>query len=261
MKSDEKEVTEMVEELSLSNTVLTREKLFELDQLLPLSETPISTAIPEWCKFLRSNYNVFLDEYESFIKKASAPLTKVTTGDLGGDSDVFNKWQTIILRLYDRDTDYASMFPNTMKILNKNDRIKTIIFSTFAPGAKLIPHRGVSRTVLRYHLGLKVPHDRINCYLTLWDTKDNFEVMYRHSWEVGKDIIFDDNYLHTAVNPTTDPRTVLLLDIKREFNNEEHRKLSDLIMNYAFLSVNNDEIVKINKEAAKAKIKLKKVKP
>jgi len=224
-----------------------REDIARLDRLLPLSAAPVLHDQPDWRTYIRSHHDVFLEEYDAFVLKAAAPLHRASVG-IVASCDVFDKWNTIILRLFDRDTDYALMFPNTMKVLNVTERVSSIIFSTLSPGAHLVAHRGMSRTVLRYHLGLRVPHDNNNCHITLWDEN---KVMYRHAWEDGKDVVFDDNYLHEVVNHTAEPRTILFLDIKREFDTNEFNELRDIIMKLARDSVDNNEIYAINAEAPK----------
>ena len=55
--------------------------------------------------------------------------------------------------------------------------------------------------VLRCHLGLTIPKD---CYLLVNDKKGY--------WEQGICMVFDDTYVHSAVNNSDEQRVILLLD-------------------------------------------------
>ena len=81
------------------------------------------------------------------------------------------------------------------------------MFSILEPGKKIIPHKGPSTGCLRYHLGLKIPKDKENCYITVNDEK--------YHWEEGKGLIFDDTYIHSVYNNTDEPRIILFVDIER----------------------------------------------
>lgn len=217
--------------------------LESLNKMLPLSKTPVLSIEPEWRSDIRLHYETFLEEYKQFVARVgNVPLHKENV-DGFASCDKLNKWNSIVLRLFDEDTKFAHMFPNTMKVLNDTGRVSSIIFSTLAPGAKLEPHRGVSRSVLRYHLALRVPRDFENCHITLWDEHGR---EFKHIWREREDVVFDDNFLHEVKNETTESRTVLFLDIKREFDNPVHSELSRDIMKKARNRVKRCEIEKIN---------------
>ncbi|MBV6424617.1 MAG: hypothetical protein NAOJABEB_02430 [Steroidobacteraceae bacterium] len=76
------------------------------------------------------------------------------------------------------------------------------LFSVFAPGTHLLPHRGVTNTRLVGHLPLVVPAD---CALRVGDRL--------HVWREGEVVVFDDTYEHEAWNRSDETRVVLIFDI------------------------------------------------
>ena len=80
------------------------------------------------------------------------------------------------------------------------------MFSILLPGSKIPPHFGPARMCLRYHMGIDTPNDP-NCYIKIGNTK--------YSWEDGKDVMFDDTFLHEVVNNTDKIRIILFLDVER----------------------------------------------
>jgi len=183
-------------------------------------------------------------EYDAFTSKFTVASHKSSVGVYASSIDKYNKWNSIVLRLFGNDTKFANMFPNTMRILNSAGQpIPSIIFSTLSPGAVLEPHRGVTKAVLRYHLGLRVPKAFDNCHISLWD--ENGEE-FKHSWEAGKDVVFDDNFLHGVQNRTKEPRTVLFLDVQREYNNTKHLDARDRLLHIGNKIVDYNELKQIN---------------
>ncbi|MBC7881275.1 MAG: aspartyl/asparaginyl beta-hydroxylase domain-containing protein, partial [Anaerolineae bacterium] len=68
-------------------------------------------------------------------------------------------------------------------------------------------HCGVSKGVLRYHLGLIVPAEGDQCCIRV----DN-EI---RSWSEGKSLIFDDTFEHEVWNRDPRRRVVLMIDTLR----------------------------------------------
>src|SRR3546814_10513545 len=68
-------------------------------------------------------------------------------------------------------------------------------------------HRGITKGLVRGHLGLKVPGDRANCTIRVGETSN--------MWAEGELLVFDDTYDHEVWNDTDEERVVLLFDIVR----------------------------------------------
>jgi aspartate beta-hydroxylase len=94
-----------------------------------------------------------------------------------------------------------------------------VLFSVFAPGTHLLPHRGVTNTRLVGHLPLIVPED---CALNVAG-----EI---HRWVEGRAVVFDDTYEHEAWNRSARTRVVLIFDIWSPYLTDvERAALADLI--------------------------------
>jgi len=80
------------------------------------------------------------------------------------------------------------------------------MFAELPPGAKLNPHRDPFAGSMRYHLGLATPNDD-RCFIEV-DGE-------RHSWRDGEGVIFDETYIHWAINGSDSDRIILFCDIER----------------------------------------------
>lgn len=161
---------------------------------------------------LKKHYKIFLNEYEEFTNEIdSSNLHQNSVMYFASNIDTNKKWNSVILKLFGKNTLNYKYFPKTKKILDQNKKIISVFISIMKPGAVITPHTGVYRGVLRYHLGLKVPKKRKNCYIII--NKD------KYSWKEGEEIIFDDMFEHEVRNETDEERIVLFLDIEKDFKN------------------------------------------
>lgn len=119
-----------------------------------------------------------------------------------------DNWKTYFLYGFGyKAEDNCARCPETTSMIEEIPGMITAFFSILKPGKHIPEHRGVFKGILRYHLGLKVPEPRKNC----WFRIDN---RMTH-WEEGKSILFDDTYRHEVKNETGETRVVLLIDIVR----------------------------------------------
>lgn len=119
------------------------------------------------------------------------------------------QWRSFFFVAYGRRIDdNCRRCPRSAAALEHIPGMVTAMFSILAPGARLEPHRGPFKGVLRYHLALKVPADREACGLRV-----DREV--RH-WTEGRSLIFDDTHEHEAWNDSREERVVLFVDFLRE---------------------------------------------
>ena len=119
-----------------------------------------------------------------------------------------NLWKTYFLYGYGvKVENNCKMCPETTRLIEKIPGMKTAFFSILYPHKHIPKHRGYYKGVLRYHLGLVVPQQKKDCWISV-----NNDVRY---WEEGKSLIFDDTYLHEVENNTDEIRVVLFLDFVR----------------------------------------------
>src|SRR5262249_9491628 len=104
-------------------------------------------------------------------------------------------WKTFVMSGYGfRSNANIAACPETLRILQKNPGLITVMFSILEPGKHLPPHRGPYNGVLRLHVGLIVPEPRDHLGIRVSNE------LYR--WREGEAVIFDDAYEHEAWNKT-----------------------------------------------------------
>ena len=97
--------------------------------------------------------------------------------------------------------------PETARLLRGVPGLQSALFSILAPRYHIPEHRGVTKSLLRAHLGLVIPARRVKCRMRVGDQTV--------CWEPGKCIVFDDFYLDEVWNDTDEERVVLIFDFER----------------------------------------------
>jgi len=85
--------------------------------------------------------------------------------------------------------------------------LQSALFSIIDPGYRIPAHRGVTKGIIRAHLGLKVPAERDRCFMRVGDR--------RVVWREGNCVVFEDSFEHEVQNDTDESRAVLLFDFDR----------------------------------------------
>ncbi len=98
----------------------------------------------------------------------------------------------------------AGLCPKTAELIFSNPHIISCDYSYLKADAHITPHKGYSRMVLRCHLPLIVPDEKL-CGIRVGDET-------RH-WKEGELMIFDDSFEHEAWNNSKEDRVVLMFDI------------------------------------------------
>ena len=76
------------------------------------------------------------------------------------------QWRTFILYGFGEKSEKNCRFaPRTSELLEQVPHLQTAWFSILEPGYHITPHRGVTKGILRCHLGLIVPDRRENCWM------------------------------------------------------------------------------------------------
>ena len=157
---------------------------------------------------LEDNYDVINAEFQQMQDRINdfAPFQEISPDQSFISND--DKWKMFFLKAGNvRFERNCQEFPETMKILDSNKNVVSAYFSVIGPRKMLIPHNGPWCGILRMHMGIQIPTEGKGCVLVV-DEKE-----YR--WEEGKVVVFDDTYMHTAVNMTYNDRIVLFLDYLR----------------------------------------------
>jgi beta-hydroxylase len=127
--------------------------------------------------------------------------------DAGFNSFFKNGWKRFYLKWYDASHPSAErLCPHTYALLRRIPSVKAAMFAELPPGGKLNAHRDPFAGSLRYHLGLATPNDD-RCFIEV-DGQ-------RYSWRDGEAVIFDETYIHWAINGSETDRIILFCDIER----------------------------------------------
>ena len=97
------------------------------------------------------------------------------------------------------------------------------MFSILAPGYHIPAHKGVTKGILRSHLGLIIPKEREKCRIRVDDVIT--------PWKEGEIFVFDDTYEHEVWNDTDEERVILLFDFDRPM------KLGGRVLNKTFINL------------------------
>ncbi len=97
--------------------------------------------------------------------------------------------------------------PYTTEVIQNAEKLQSSWFSILAPRYHIPHHRGVTKGLLRYHLGLIVPKDHEKCRIRVGKET--------RSWQAGKGFVIDDTFDHEVWNDTDDERVVLIVDFDR----------------------------------------------
>lgn len=117
-------------------------------------------------------------------------------------------WRTFILYGFGTKLEKnCAQAPVTTELLEKVPNLQTAWFSIMSPRYHVARHKGVTKSILRAHLGLMIPKDAENCRMEV-DT----EICV---WREGEIFVFDDTYEHEVWNDTDEERVILLFDFDR----------------------------------------------
>jgi beta-hydroxylase len=155
---------------------------------------------------LQQNWQIIRAEAENLLalKKIKAAEQN---NDAGFNSFFKNGWKRFYLKWYDASHPSAEQLcPQTYALLKSIPSVKAAMFAELPPGGKLNPHRDPYAGSLRYHLGLATPNDD-RCFIDV-DGE-------RHSWRDGQGVMFDETFIHWAINGSESDRIILFCDVER----------------------------------------------
>lgn len=133
-------------------------------------------------------------------------------------------WKTFVLYGFGQRLEKnTQLTPRTAEILENVPNLQTAMFSILAPGYHIPAHKGVTKGILRSHIGLIIPKDREKCRIRVDDTIT--------AWKEGEIFVFDDTYEHEVWNDTDEERVILLFDFDRPM------KFWGRFLNKAFVNI------------------------
>jgi beta-hydroxylase len=155
---------------------------------------------------LQQNWQVIRAEAENLLALKKIKAAEKNE-DAGLSAFLKNGWKRFYLKWYDAIHPSAQhLCPQTFALLQSIPSVKVAAFAELPPGAQLSQHRDPFAGSLRYHLGLATPNN--DCCFIEVDGQ-------RFSWRDGQAMIFDETYIHWAINGSDSCRIVMVCDIER----------------------------------------------
>lgn len=154
------------------------------------------------------NWETIRDEVAEILKhREQIPLFQEVSSDQKRIAKGDN-WRTFILFGFGAKLEKnCRQAPVTAALLESVPNLQTAWFSILAPGYHIPPHKGVSKGILRTHLGLIIPRDASSCRMHVGGETC--------VWREGEIFVFDDTYRHEVLNETPDERVILIFDFDR----------------------------------------------
>jgi beta-hydroxylase len=197
-----------------------RERAYDVAMALlrPLSAIVARTSLVPTTPFLDGATFPWLRALEADAPTIRAELEAVLTWrdelpafhEINGDAtDIRNDdWKSFFLYGFGiRSDENCRRCPRTAALVEGVPGMKSALFSILLPGARLPPHTGAWKGLLRVHLALLVPEPAERCTLVVDGRSEH--------WREGASLVFDDTYVHSVANETRGTRVVLFLDVER----------------------------------------------
>lgn len=160
---------------------------------------------------LQENWEVIRLEANKLFAMGAIKAT-ANNDDMGFNSFFKRGWKRFYLKWYDECLPSAQNFcPNTVALLKDISGIHGAMFTLLPKGGQLKPHRDPYAGSLRYHLGLITPNSE-KCRIYV----DGIP----YHWRDGEDVLFDETYIHSALNETDVDRIILFCDVERPMRNK-----------------------------------------
>ena len=178
-----------------------RQSLVPDTPFVPNHHFPFVAEIEANWKDIRAELDVILQERERipFFDKISPDQARISHSQ---------KWRIFFLwGLGEEVTGNTARCPKTAALLRKVPRLRSAWFSIIGPRYRIKPHRGITKGVLRAHLGLITPKRWQQCRMIV----DEQPVQ----WRKGRCFVFDDSRTHRVANDTDEERVILLFDFDR----------------------------------------------
>jgi beta-hydroxylase len=187
--------------LTVTDRFFARQSLVGDPAVIDGSALPWVTALEADWKSVRRELDGLLQRRELLpaIQEIQPDQYNLSKGDL---------WKTCFLFGYDaRSERNCARCPETVRLLDAIPGVVLAWFSILAPGTHIPRHAGITKGLVRCHLGLVVPREPGRCEMEVDGTLNR--------WEEGRLLLFDDSRRHEVWNETAQERAILLCDVVR----------------------------------------------
>jgi beta-hydroxylase len=172
---------------------------------------------------IRDNYPIIRDEASAMFD-AGVFQRPPSNDDAGFNTFEKGGYRTFRLKWYTKECSGPAVMhcPKTCALLDSIPAVRSALFTVLPPGGRIGRHHDPVASSLRYHLGLLTPNSD-KCALTL-DGVD-------YPWLDGEELLFDQTYLHSAVNHTATSRVILFCDVEKTQLRWPFKQLADGVNN------------------------------
>ena len=186
------------------------------NQSLIPNDPLLNPALFPWAEPFRKQWPLIRRELDALLERRSElPRFQDISPDQARISPD-DLWRTFMFSGFGHRFELArELCPETSRLLDDVPRLENAFFSILAPGKHIPSHRGVTKGLVRCHLGLEVPEAAERCVMRVGDT--------HCSWHEGEFVFFDDTYPHEVWNRTREERAVLLFDFERPMTRRGQR--------------------------------------
>ncbi|EIE7938703.1 aspartyl/asparaginyl beta-hydroxylase domain-containing protein [Salmonella enterica] len=154
---------------------------------------------------LEENFPAIHQEISELIKKRD--LTRYKDIDPVRAAEVSENWKLYYAWFMWEENELAKVdCPTLLNLIKQMPNVINATVAVLEPRVTLAAHEGPYAGILRYHIGIKVPEERLP-YIRVLDQY--------HIWQVGESIVLDDCYEHEVYNESDDIRVILMIDFMR----------------------------------------------
>ena len=172
---------------------------------------------------LRDNWTVIRDEAQKLFEAGHIRASE-KHNDIAFNTFFRRGWKRFYLKWYGEPMPSAvSLCPKTVELVSQIPSVNAALFALLPPGSKLGEHRDPFAGSLRYHLGLVTPNSD-KCSITV-DGEP-------YSWRDGEAVMFDETFIHSAVNDTDQTRIILFCDVTRPLKTPVMRGLNNFMIQH-----------------------------
>jgi beta-hydroxylase len=161
-----------------------------------------------WVAGFEADWKLVRRELDALLEQRELlpPLHEIQPDQYNLSQD--DLWKTCFLFAYGaRSERNCARCPETVRMLNAIPGITLAYFSILGPGKHIPRHAGITKGLIRCHLGLVVPQGPGRCEMEVDGTYNR--------WQEGRVLLFDDSRRHEVWNDTAEERVVLLFDVAR----------------------------------------------
>lgn len=159
---------------------------------------------------LRENWQVIREEAQELVKQGYIRISD-KNNDMGFNSFFKRGWKRFYVKWYHGFLPSAEkLCPKTVELLKSIPGINGAMFTLLPKHGQLKEHRDPYAGSLRYHLGLITPNSE-KCRIYV----DGIP----YYWKDGEGVLFDETYIHSALNETDMDRIIFFCDVERPMRN------------------------------------------